>query len=207
MARPGKRAQTQLNIPMCLAGVLFCLTLFSFHFSGGVVARYSANAGGSDSARVIRFGELTLTEHHDEAQYIYPGAQLECDPKISFTGSESATYVFVEVSGIQGNTATGVKPLAISASVWKVADKWWPLVISNETSRVYCYNNGKPLSPNETLDRVSLFSDTTSEVDRNATAEQIKNAELTVKFRAHVVQSNGFDSAQAAWDSLSTNHP
>lgn len=44
-----------LNIPMILACVLFCLTLFSFHFMGGLYAKYTATALGSDEARVAKF--------------------------------------------------------------------------------------------------------------------------------------------------------
>ena len=47
--------QPKINIPMCAACVLLCLTLFSFHMSGGLYARYTTSAFGSDSARVARF--------------------------------------------------------------------------------------------------------------------------------------------------------
>lgn len=62
MAARRKKTGAKVNIPMCLACVLLCLTLFSVHFSSGVVARYTTTTDSGDSARVIKFGDLTLTE-------------------------------------------------------------------------------------------------------------------------------------------------
>ncbi|MBE6642446.1 MAG: hypothetical protein E7615_02190 [Ruminococcaceae bacterium] len=45
----------KLNIPMCIAAILFCLTLFSFHLCGGLYARYTVSGSGYDDARVARF--------------------------------------------------------------------------------------------------------------------------------------------------------
>lgn len=54
--------QGKVNIPMMLACVLLCLTLFSMHLTGGLFARYTATDTASDSARVAKFrvtGELS----------------------------------------------------------------------------------------------------------------------------------------------------
>ena len=40
---------------MCIACILFCLTLFSCHLCGGLYARYTTTASAGDSARVARF--------------------------------------------------------------------------------------------------------------------------------------------------------
>ena len=45
----------KLNIPMCLAAILLCLTLFSCHLCGGLYAKYSATGNGKDAARVAKF--------------------------------------------------------------------------------------------------------------------------------------------------------
>lgn len=47
--------KTKMNIPMCLAAILFCLTLFSFYLCGGLYARYTTSDSGEDAARVARF--------------------------------------------------------------------------------------------------------------------------------------------------------
>lgn len=47
------RFRTQkVNIPMCVAYVLFCLTMFSVSLSGNLYARYTAKDISQDSARV-----------------------------------------------------------------------------------------------------------------------------------------------------------
>ena len=50
-----KTPETKLNIPLCMACILFCLTLFSLHLTGGLYAKYTAKAEGGDSARVAKF--------------------------------------------------------------------------------------------------------------------------------------------------------
>lgn len=51
MAQP----KAKMNIPMCAAAVLLCLTMFSFHFTGGLYAKYISRGSGADSARVAAF--------------------------------------------------------------------------------------------------------------------------------------------------------
>lgn len=45
----------RVNIPMCLAGILFCLTMISIHFTSGLYAKYTTKYGSEDSARVAKF--------------------------------------------------------------------------------------------------------------------------------------------------------
>ena len=47
--------KTKMNIPMCLAAILLCLTLFSYHLCGGLYAKYLATGYGEDAARVAKF--------------------------------------------------------------------------------------------------------------------------------------------------------
>lgn len=50
-----KHHQPKMNIPMCLAAVLLCLTLVSCHLCGGLYAKYTATGYGEDTARVAKF--------------------------------------------------------------------------------------------------------------------------------------------------------
>lgn len=43
------------NIPMRMALVLLCLTMLTTHLTGGLYARYTTTATGSDGARVAKF--------------------------------------------------------------------------------------------------------------------------------------------------------
>lgn len=50
------------NIPMCMALVLLCLTMLTTHLTGGLYARYTTTATGSDGARVAKFDvQCTVT--------------------------------------------------------------------------------------------------------------------------------------------------
>lgn len=50
-----RHANVKVNIFMCLAAVLLCLTLFSMHLVGGLWAKYTASVSSSDGARVAAF--------------------------------------------------------------------------------------------------------------------------------------------------------
>ena len=201
MAARRKKTGSKMNIPLCLACVLLCLTLFSFHFSGGVVARYSTTASSGDSARVIQFGDLTLTETVPQP-YMAPGAALGWNAAVSFTGSESATYVFVEVAGVHAGDADGITPFA-NGPKWMVNQTLWTYLDVYDGSYVYY----RALAPNVTLNE-NLFANDSATVSENLTAVQIEAIpRVSPKFRASVVQSNGFANAGAAWTSLETKHP
>lgn len=49
------KRNTKLNIPMCVACVLLCLTLVSIHFTSGLYARYTSADAGVDSGRIAKF--------------------------------------------------------------------------------------------------------------------------------------------------------
>ncbi len=49
------RNTPKLNIPLCIASVIFCLTLFSTYFVSGLYARYTSTGQAGSSARVAVF--------------------------------------------------------------------------------------------------------------------------------------------------------
>ena len=49
------KRRSKVNIPMCAAAVILCLTLVSIHLTSGLYARYSTTSSGEDSARVAKF--------------------------------------------------------------------------------------------------------------------------------------------------------
>jgi hypothetical protein len=89
------RKIAQGELMMLLAGVCLCLVLISSHLTSGLYARYTTSASGSDSARVIQFNQLTVTENGSftesgsgENTFVFaPGVPIEKDIKISFGGS------------------------------------------------------------------------------------------------------------------------
>ena len=196
MARHHK---AKINIPMCFAAILLCLTLISIHLTSGLYAKYISSASGNDSARVIKFGELTLTEEGDFYEgnklMIIPGVALTKKATVSFSGSESATYVFVEITPSKWST-TDNKTFSLmsngkTAMQWNVAEGWLFLKSDNGTYIYY-----RELTPNTEL----IATDIIAENGKITVSNQITKSEIqvmtgiSIKLRATVVQSGGFEN-------------
>lgn len=215
--------KAKLNIPMCLAGILFCLTLISVHLTGGLYAKYTASGTGSDSARVITFGELTLTETGDftsktdseKNEYkefiIIPGVELEKKALLNFSGSESATYVFITLDCTGWKTTDGITYTKFFGSEtesertlsWSVDHSHWTVLDQEKYPGVYF----KALSPNTKLENVPIILDNTIYVGTEITSSDLDKStfpNLAIDIQASAVQSGGFASAQEAWESLSS---
>lgn len=182
------------------AGILFCLVLISTALLGGLFARYVTTDSGSDSARVAKFGNLTLTETGDfvgerqKTGIIIPGVDLNKKVTVSFEASEVATIVFVEVTApnwiVAGNTF--MKGTLLS---WTLADGWTHLPQSE-----YVYY--RELPPNTALS-ADIIKDgiiTVSTNIKESNVHTLKNLNLT--FRASVIQNDGSLTPAAAWDRL-----
>lgn len=182
------------------AGILFCLVLISTALLGGLFARYVTTDSGSDSARVAKFGDLTLTETGDfvgerqKTGIIIPGVDLNKKVTVSFEASEVATIIFVEVDApdwtVSGNTF--MKGTLLS---WTLADGWTHLPQSE-----YVYY--RELPPNTALS-ADIIKDgiiTVSTSIKESNIQTLKNLNLT--FRASVIQNDGSLTPAAAWDRL-----
>ena len=208
-----------MNIPMCLAAIMLCLTLVSVHLTCGLYAKYTTSGESSDGARVIRFGDLTIKEEADfygdkskRELIITPGVNLKKDVKVNFAGSESSTYVFMEIILSDGwtydsgtfslNSGSGTEPFVS----WQIADGW-----TYHTYEKNSYVFYRELAPNTPLTDVPVIApgkDTTYGV--LTVSNQITKGDLSqdlfknlhIDFKASVVQSNGFASVEAAWSDL-----
>lgn len=208
-------SKPKVNIPMCVAGILFVLTMVSMHLTSGLYARYTASSSGEDSARVIKFGQLEIVETGDFVldkngnstgkMMIIPGVPIEKQAFVSFSGSEAATYVFVEVTPSahwEQNKHYFYKGTYMD---WQIDEDWKYLTKSGNTSVFY-----QPLAPNKTLTNEPVIVNGVINVGADlgkAAMSSIQKVngevvDISVTFRASVVQANGFDSVQAAWASL-----
>ena len=189
----------KVNIPMCAAAVLFCLTVISTHLVSGLYARYTTSGTGEDSARVIKFGEISITETGDfvdgtNDMLIVPGVDIEKKAVVNFGGSEAATYVFLEVE-LAGGWTYADGTFANGGLSWEMAEGW--TYLAGSTHVFY-----KELAPNETLSAGIIKNDTIT-VSEDITKATIDALAGAITFRASAVQSHGFDSVDAAWASLS----
>lgn len=198
---------TKINIPMCLAGILLCLTLISVYMTSGLYAKYTVKEAGGDSARVIRFGDIRLTEsgdfQPDHPGMIVPGVKLTKKAVVDFAGSESATYVFVKIVPSAGWQSPDGRSFSFVGSgktlmEWSVDDSWTYLKTDEDAYIYYC-----ELSPNTPLSEIDIIADGLVTVSEQITRKDIvRMTGISIDISAAVVQSGGFDGAAAAWDSI-----
>lgn len=186
--------------------VLLCLTLISVYMTSGLYAKYTAKSNIEDSARVITFGDITLTESGDFNSVgtltIIPGVDLTKKAEINFDGSESSTSVFVKLNlSSQWETLDNKNFLINKSGVlqmqWKIADDWQFLEKDDN-----CYIYYRELAPNTPLN-TNVINNNTIKVSDQITKNEI--ADLTgiyIEISATAVQSNGFENAKFAWDSI-----
>lgn len=91
-----KPAKRKRNIPMCAAGILFCLTMITLHMVSGLYAKYITTGSTVDAARTAAFylkAEGTLMQHLQSE--IIPGGD-QTQPVVIFNQTEvSMKYTMV----------------------------------------------------------------------------------------------------------------
>lgn len=195
------------TIMIRVAASLFILTAITVYLLAGVLARYVTTGTGSDSARVVKFGNLTLTETGDfdgtasQKGMIIPGVDLTKDASVNFEKSEVATVVFVEV--ITNYITSDHKNYSYNGELkWSVESGWEYLITDTyegKTRHVYY----QTVDPNE-----GLTADIIAENGKIAVSEAITKATITalgsgyITLRASVIQSGGFESVEAAWAAM-----
>ena len=196
------------NVPLYLAAALFCLALISVHLTSGLYAKYTSSNEGNDIARVIVFGDLTLTETGDfyapGKLMIIPGVDLTKKAVIDFEGSEAATYVFAQVipSANWSVSADGMSYAIVingkNAMQWNITDGW-NFLRNQDGSCVYF----RKLDAQDGLDSQDIIKDGKITVSDRITKSEIASmANTFINLRAFAVQAGGFASADAAWDSV-----
>lgn len=187
LAKPNKR-----RLP--LRAWLLYLAVATFALTGVTFSHYVASAHSQDGARVITFGDLTVTD--SGSVQVQPGVAAKKDLTVRFEGSEAAVYVFAEVQGDWTRGADNRTYTYGGGSLsWRVADGWTHL-----QDNVYY----RELAPNTALD-AGLIADGTVDVSENMTRTELQAAAgtLHIRVQAAAVQREGGDTAQIAWERLS----
>lgn len=187
LAKPNKR-----RLP--LRAWLLYLAVATFALTGVTFSRYVASAHSQDGARVITFGDLTVTD--SGSAQVQPGVPAEKDLTVRFDGSEAATYVFVELKGSDWTRGADNRTYTYGGGrlSWRVADGWTHL-----QDNVYY----RELAPNTALD-AGLIAGGTVDVSENMTRTELEELSkaLSIRVRAAAVQREGGDTAQIAWERL-----
>ena len=198
----------KINIPMTIAGVLLCLTLFSVHFTGNIYAKYATRAEMEDSARVAAFGSLTLIENGDFANaaktgVITPGKDLTKNATVSFSAREVAVYVVVEAELSNKWETTDNRTFAVKNGdevqlQWSVANDW---TFIEKTGNRYAYY--KALAPNTELADCGIISDN-GKITVNRYIDRFEISQLTglkINLKAYAIQAGNLSPAEA-WDKV-----
>lgn len=189
----GKRLGKPNKRRLPLRAWLLYLAVATFALTGVTFSRYVASAHSQDGARVITFGDLTVTD--SGSVQVQPGVAAKKDLTVRFEGSEAAVYVFAEVQGGWTRGADGIYHDATGLMTWRVADGWTHL-----QDNVYY----RALSPNTALD-AGLIDDGTVDVSEDMTRTELEKLSkaLSIRVQAAAVQREGGDTAQIAWERLS----
>jgi len=194
---------------MDLALVLLCAVLVMGRFMGGLYAAYTTKNDSGDSARVIKFGDITLTESPTSQLVVIPGVDIEKSAKITFDGSESATYVFVEIALVGDWTFDGNKTFFIKRAGSTMLMSWtvsgdWDYVTGTGSDKKYAFY--KHLTPNTSLIDVEIIDGCKVQISEEVTKTELDTlCSASISITATVVQSIGFADAEAAWASVSGN--
>lgn len=185
--------------------VLFVLILLSVHLMGGLFAKYTTAGQGSDSARVIKFHELKVSEEgsfalQENGKYegiFIPGVDMTKKIRIEFGGSEAATVVLVSVDATGWNATSNHMSFSDSQNQlsWSV-DPVWKYLLSEGDVHVYY----QTLEPNTVLTQTPFVLNDKITVSEDGTVDMYKNypdTDFTV--RAYAVQANGFEKLEDAW--------
>ena len=188
-----------VSIAMYMAVVLFWLIAISVYISSGLFAKYSTTASGGDSARVIKFGDLIVTENNVAGSeggnfYFAPGVDIQKKVTVAFEGSEAATYVFVRVEtpgwAFENNRDFVLNQGDTQIMSWSVDDKWTYLPTEENAYVFYAV-----LNPNNPMDDWDVVKNGTVTVSKDVTRTDYKNLDgitIAINIEAYVVQANGF---------------
>lgn len=198
------------NIMFFLALVLFVLVALSTYMTQNLFARYVVRDSGGDSARVVKFAQLTVSEEgldeNNRREFIFaPGAHLTKEIKVSFGGSEAGTYVFLLLD-TPGWTTADYRSFVLTeipaVMNWSVAAGWKHLETADGRHVYYL-----SLEPNQILVDHPVIADKTIYVSPEVPRtdyEALYDMDLDIRIdaAAYAVQANGFGSAQEAWEAL-----
>lgn len=117
--------KAKLNIPMFAALILLLLTMITTHMTSGLYARYTAQASGSDSARVAKFAvSSTVTANEDKTDeythtlVVHNGSEVAVEYSVEVVMDEHLSVTI----GEETKTLTGEETsVTFTDDSWKLA--------------------------------------------------------------------------------------
>lgn len=198
-----KKKHIRLPIHVYLSYLLVATLIFT----GVTFSKYITATNAGDSARIAAFGDLVMVEENKPENFIItPGVNIVKNPQVSFgtnEPSEMAVYVFVSVDAAGWQYDNGIYQIIRETEnkellKWSVDENWTQLTDKQVFYRV--------VPANESIDDVPVISGGKITVSPHLYAseyEELSAATKSITFKAYAVQVQGFDSAEAAWNSVS----
>lgn len=202
----GKRLEKPNNRRLPLRAWLLYLVVVTFALTGVTFSRYVTSSHSRDEARVATFGQLQVVEPSSGAPggewLIAPGADIMKNARVTFSGSETAVYLFVELEtpGWTRNTTDNMSYSCMSGQItWRVADGW--TYLCNEGANAVYY---RVEQANANVNAPVIADGGRITVSENITRSQLAAlpTDPRIDIHATAVQLTGFDSAQAAWNTV-----
>lgn len=202
-----KQLKKPNNRRLPLRAWLLYLVVVTFALTGVTFSRYVASSYSRDEARVATFGQLEVVEPSsgtsDNKWLVAPGVDIMKNARVTFSGSETAVYLFVKLE-TPGWTRDTADPMSYSCMenkiTWRVADGWTYLRDEGENAVYYRVEQA-----NANVDAPVIADGGRIKVSENITRSQLETlfrSDLRIDIHATAVQLTGFDSADAAWNAV-----
>ena len=215
------------NLMLRFASLLLVCVLVSTYALCGLLAKYATSGSSGDDARVAKFEKVDVNETGNfttvdgkNVFYIIPGTTLTKDVTIDFKASETAAYVFVEMTLTDNIGAWTRTPDAdgdmyglkiggsdmLSFSVESGSDEWIYYTSESVGTNATRYVYYKEVDVHGKIDDADFIADDGQiVVSPNITRTMIKNGNfnnLKIDIRAIAAQSSGFTDLADAWGSV-----
>jgi len=185
-----------------LRAYLMYITLLSFLLTGVTFSKYVTRSSASDSARVVKFGNVEISETVPSGGWvIVPGVNITKDATVNVSASEVDTFIFVKVAASGFTTADNRSFTTHNDQItWSVNSSWDFLKAENGYYIYYTY-----LDTNTELSR-NIITNNTVTVAASITEADMKQyySAVSIDFTASMVQGGGFVDADSAWYAI--NH-
>ena len=102
--------KNKVNIPLFLAGILFCLTLISISITSNLIAKYSTTVSEGDSARVAGFHPVaTITPVNSTILYDTNTSDYEIKYTVGVSNASEVAVKYDVVISFWGSELWGAK--------------------------------------------------------------------------------------------------
>lgn len=197
---------------------LIYLLIFTFLFTGVTFSKYIATSTGNDGSRIVKFGDITLTETGDFDSFgkmiITPGVNLNKKADVSFENSETASYIFLKVetgsSWIKDSTDSYTFNALNKNINWAVDNTNWTFLKDETVASIYYMT----VPANTQVDNKNILKGNLVNVSssiKNSDLKALVPDNMDIKFTAYAMQYDGSSNetdehtrALKAWNLVSS---